>query len=298
MTRLVKSISGVLRRAGTDPAREYRRLRLRFHLSPVLEPLPEGVGVYIYSGEIISSRLHARDFELAPRRLLRDVLKPGMTFIDAGANLGIYTAIAAKFVGPLGRVYGFEPSRREWARALRTVKVNRLKNVELYPAALGECDGSVSLTVCENECAAFNSLGTVTHGSARGHESHVEQVPCRALDSFVAEKAPGQVDVVKIDVEGAEARVLNGGRRMFSRADGPIVICELSDWTAHGVGSSAAEVWDLLSEFGYTMYTIHDDARGYRLSLCERKSRVEYMEVLAVKSGHRERFGRELQIPF
>jgi len=291
---LVGTITGVLTRAMADPGREYRRLRLRLNLSPVLQPLPEGVGVYLYSDDVISGRLLVGEFEVAVRRLLGDVLKPGMTFIDAGANLGVYTAIAGKLVGPQGKVYAFEPSEREWRRAMKTVKANKLANVELHRAALADRDASVTLTVCDAMCAAYNSLGSVTHGSAVGHVSHVEQVPCRSLDSFISEKSLKNVDVVKIDVEGSEELVLRGGRKLFSSAGAPIVLCELSDWTAPGLGSSAERVWDLLASYGYAIYAISGDATNYELSPCERQSRIEYAEVAAVKTHRVGAFGSRI----
>lgn len=296
MVRLVERLRRAAARTMRDPGREYRRLRLWLHLSPVFHPLPEGVGVFLYSGEMLSRSL-LYDFEIAVRRLLRDVLKPGMTFIDAGANLGVYTAIAAKMVGPQGRVFAFEPSEREWQRARKTVRRNRLGNVELYRAALGCQDGTASLTVCEPAYGAFNTVGRLTHFCALGHDSHVENVTCRALDSFVSEKNLRQVDVIKIDVEGAEELVLRGGQKFFSAPDSPVIIFELSDWTAEGVGSSAAKVWELLSSYGYDLYSITAIDDGYRLQHCERRERIEYEDVVGLKAAHLGSLSGKLRIP-
>jgi FkbM family methyltransferase len=295
MVPLLKRFRQVLSRAIENPGKEYRRLRWQ-HGLPVFQRVSEGVGVYLYPGEGVSEHLYYRDFEPAIRQVLRDLLRPGMTFIDAGANLGLYTAIAAKLVGNRGRVFAFEPSHREVQRARKTVLRNGLKNVEVYRAALGQEDGIASLTVCEAAYGAFNSVGRVTHRWAAGHDSHVEQVACRALDSFVAEKGLAKVDVVKIDVEGAEESVLRGGKRLFSSPDSPTVICELSDWTAAGLGSSAATVWDLLSSYGYHLYSIDGSDDGYRLRPCGRRARIEYEDVVALKPSHRQSLGGQLRL--
>ncbi len=249
--------------------------------------------MHLYPGEHISEWI-VRDFEPGVRRVIGETLRPGMTFVDAGANLGLYTAIAAKLVGPSGKVYAFEPSAREYERAKRTVEANKFENVELYRVALGEKDGTASLNVCEEAYGAYNSVGKVSHFIAQGHVSHVEEVSCRSLDSFAAEKGLRTVGMVKIDVEGAEAQVLRGGRKLFSAEDGPLVVCELSDWTASGVGSSAAEAWELLAGFGYTPYAVEVRGKSYRLSPLERQERTDYLDAVALKPWQAKQLGARI----
>lgn len=255
----------------------------------VLHQLPEDAFIYVFPGEDVSDHLLRGSFESAVRSLLKHVLRPGMVFLDAGTNLGLYMVIAAKLVGDSGRVFAFEPSQREWRRATRTLEVNHLKNVALFRLALTDRDGEVDLNVCEEQFGAFNCVGSISHAYAAGHESHVERVGGRALDSFLAEHQVRRVDVMKIDVEGAEEAVLRGGGCLFSGTEAPILILELSDWTARGTGSSAAAVWDLLVEYGYQLHSIAAHGRGYRFERCERRSRIEYEEVLAVKPVHMHR---------
>ena len=279
---LVSRIAGVVTRAMTDPGRECRRLKMKYGLS-VFDPQPEGVGLYLYPCERLSQRIFGRNFETAVRQAFVDMLRPGWTVVDAGANLGLYTVIAAKLVGPSGHVFAFEPSEREWRRARKTVRANRFNNVDLYLTALGEADGEVSLTVCEESCGAYNSIGTLTHPDALGHMSHVERVKSRALDSFLAEKKVRQVHAVKMDVEGAEELVLRGGRQLFSSREGPLIFCEVSDKTAPGLNSSAERVLALLGEYGYEVFTVAAESDGYKLRPQEARGRIEYEEVLALK---------------
>ena len=279
---LVSRITGVVTRAMADPGRECRRLKMKYGLR-VFDPQPEGVGLYLYPCEQVSQRIFGRNFETEVRQAFVDMLRPGWTVVDAGANIGLYTVIAAKLVGPSGRVFAFEPSERECRRARKTIRANRFHNVELYLTALGEADGEVSLTVCEESCGAYNSIGKLTHPFAVGHASHVERVRCRALDSFLAEKKVRQVHAVKMDVEGAEELVLRGGRQLFSSQKGPLIFCEVSDKTAPGLNSSAERVLALLGEYGYEMFTVAAESDGYTLRPQEARGRIEYEEVLALK---------------
>ena len=276
--------------------RPWGRVGWRFQRGVLLQ-IPEGVSVYVFPGEDVSKQLLRGDFELGIRRLLQDVICPGMVFVDAGANLGLYTVIASRIVGPSGRVFAFEPSRREWTRAQRSVAANSLPNAEVYRVALTDRDRPLSLNVCEPHFGAYNSVGVVTHFYAAGHGSHVERVEGRSLDSVLAEKRVGRVDILKLDVEGAEELVLRGGRNLFLHPESPMIICELSDYTAEGVGSSATRVWDLLSSYGYRLYSIIRTDDGYRLGSCDRRARIDYEDVLALKPAHMYTLRRKVQFP-
>ncbi|MBZ5510843.1 MAG: FkbM family methyltransferase [Acidobacteriia bacterium] len=296
MASFVRRAGGVLMRALQDPFLQYRRMRWRCGLT-VFQPLLDGAGVYLYPAEELSRHLLYLDFEGAVRRAMQDVLAPGMTFIDVGANLGLYTVLAAKLVGATGRVLAFEPSERDWKRARRAIERNGLQNVELFRVALSNADGTISLNVCEPAYGGCNSVGTVTHEAAVGHVSHVEQVTCRTLDCFLAEKQVRRVDVMKLDVEGAEQLVLLGGKELFTGAGAPVLFCELSDWTARGLGTTAAETWDLMVSYGYKVYSIQRSEGGYRLAQCPRTERIEYDDVLALKPGHVSDLAGRIRFP-
>jgi FkbM family methyltransferase len=220
------------------------------------------------------------------RKIFAHVVQPGWIIFDVGANLGFYAAIAGRLVGPSGRVYAFEPSQRESQRAEKTLLANGLVNVELYRTAVGDADGEVCLTVCDADFAAYNSIGTVTHPEAVGHTSHQERVGCRALDSFVAEKQLRRVDLVKIDVEGAEELVLRGAQKLLSASDAPLVLSEIPTLTALGVGSSAKAVLDLLRQYGYIVYAIFDYGDTYELRRQPAEDSLMPGEVIAFKSCH------------
>lgn len=296
MASFVRRAGGVLMRALQDPLKQYRRMRWRCGLT-VFQPLLDGAGVYLYPEEAIARHLLYLDFESAVRRAMQDVLAPGMTFIDVGANFGLYTVLAAKLVGATGRVLAFEPSEREWKRARRAIERNGFQNVELFRVALSNADGTISLNVCEPAYGGCNSVGTVTHKAAVGHVSHVEQVTCRTLDSFLAEKQVRRVDVMKLDVEGAEQLVLLGGKELFTGAGAPVLFCELSDWTARGLGTTAAETWDLMVSYGYKIYSIQRSEGGYRLAQCPRAERIEYEDVLALKPAHVSGLAGRIRFP-
>jgi len=95
---------------------------------------------------IVCGALTLGCYETFPRRLFRDLLKPGMTVVDVGANIGLYTAIAAGRVGPAGRVIAVEPEGRNCRLIHQTLELNRFTNVEVVQAAVSDSCSSTRRT--------------------------------------------------------------------------------------------------------------------------------------------------------
>ena len=120
---------------------------------------------------------------------LDSILKPGMVFVDAGANEGLYSLFASRCVGPSGRVFAFEPSQREFQRLICNIQINGLENVRAVPARLAEAPG--------------------------GLERNME-------DAGVA-----RLDVLRLGMEGSELRVLDDSRKVL-REMRPIILSAAS----------------------------------------------------------------------
>jgi len=172
------------------------------------------------------------------QQALVELLQPGMTFYDVGANMGFFSLIAWRRVGPEGRVVSFEPLP-ESARTLRhNVGLNAARNVEVVEAAVGAEPGRAQLAVTAESVQAHLAeidTGTPTLG--------VVDVEVTAIDAELAEGRAAP-DVVKIDVEGAEVQVLAGMRETLERHR-PALICEV-----HG---TTPEVCDFLESHGYQL---------------------------------------------
>ena len=185
------------------------------------------------------------------------MLKPGMVFIDVGANDGYYTLFAARRVGPAGRVIAVEPSSRERAHLQRNLGRNGLENVQVVAAALGAQAGFVDLHLAHGVHAGHNTLGDFAHDDVVRASS--ERVPLETLDAVVAKQGLSRVDMVKIDVEGGEAGVVAGARQVLS-ASRPVLLMELNERALHAQGQSADSLLGVLrKELDYQILSFSPD---------------------------------------
>jgi FkbM family methyltransferase len=138
-------------------------------------------------------------------------LKPEMTFIDVGANLGEYSLFAAKRLTQ-GRVLAFEPLPSMQAVLRENIALNKLRNIDVFPFGLSS--QAEMLTIHEFE-DAHEGLATFYPGQ-RGSRPSVD-VPLRTLDEVVVSLQLDRVDFIKIDIEGGELKALQGCRSVIEK---------------------------------------------------------------------------------
>ncbi|WP_428388983.1 FkbM family methyltransferase [Mucisphaera sp.] len=189
---------------------------------------------------------------------LRRTLKPGMTFIDAGANLGLYSLVASRCVGASGRVVALEPSGREFDRLCRHVEINGLENVEPLRLAVSDSEDRIGLKVADEKHAGHNTLGGFAYEATQ--LDRVESVGSTTIDGLVTGLGLSRVDLIKLDIEGAELAALRGAVMTLKRFR-PAILLEFAEKSLEAQGASSAAVWDLLAAHGYAMASI-DNVRG------------------------------------
>ena len=150
---------------------------------------------------------------------LRRLLQPGQRAIDIGANYGVYTLSMAKSVGPTGAVWAFEPASSTAAFLAQGIEANKFTQVTLERSALSRECGTAQLTLNDN--SEINAL--VRAGQSAGASETVRIV---TLDDCLQRYGWKDIDFVKIDAEGEEARILEGGRRFFADCS-PLILYEV-----------------------------------------------------------------------
>jgi FkbM family methyltransferase len=151
-----------------------------------------------------------RFYEWELLAVLDHLLRPGDTFIDVGANIGMITLHAAAKVGPQGTVLAFEPNPEAKARLDEHIQINRLRNVRTFGLALGDRPGCATLSV-PTACSSQSTLR-----KADGMASRFE-VRVATLDSFLDQIPADRPVFLKTDTEGYDFNVLKGARGLLSR---------------------------------------------------------------------------------
>lgn len=260
----------IVLRLATDPGANYPLYKKRFREKIFLlrkkyfpgvpfyaNPIP-GLTVAISPREQIAESIYMGDFEPEVMAYFLRTIKPGMVIFDVGANIGYFTTVLANLAGKDGAVHAFEPSLREFKSVSKTIKKNGQNNVVLNQTALSEKTGRVTMNIAKTEnMAALNTMGNITHPAAHEGDFQKIEVPLDTIDNYVVNKDLKRLDLIKIDVEGAELMVLKGAEKTLKKY-GPQIICEFSDLTTKGFGYQAKEIFEWLVQKGYRAYRINN----------------------------------------
>ena len=176
-------------------------------------------------------------YEASVRRALLSRLRPGDHFVDAGANIGYFTLLAAQRVGLSGRVDAFEPEPHNRQRLADHVHRNGFADrVTIHPLALSDAAGTASIRF-------FGGLEGHNHGesslfAAEFEPSAVTQVPTARLDEVLRGTTPR---VIKMDIEGAEALAVEGMSGLLRGDKPPVLIGEVNPTQARRAGVAASQ---------------------------------------------------------
>ena len=184
-------------------------------------------------------------------------LDEGMVFIDGGANLGIYTAIASRVVGSSGAVLAFEPNKDVFEVLADTARLNDMGNVHLHNVALADKAGIARL---------YHTLGH-SHSYSLGSEgplAEFEEVETTSIDKALADRGIDRLDFLKLDVEGAEELALRGARHAIESYR-PTVLFEWLPGNPAPDQTAQGGAWKELEGAGYDFFTVDD--RGELVSI-------------------------------
>ncbi|MBI1976892.1 MAG: FkbM family methyltransferase [Candidatus Omnitrophica bacterium] len=264
---------------------------------PFIPPLARGLGRVVKFKQGVSVRLAGYEitaksldrllalylykFSLLGKfqtRLFKEIIRPGMTIVDVGANIGYYTLLFARQAGPEGRVFSFEPEPAQRAVLLENLDRNGVKNVFVSSSALADRIGCASLW-----------LNEANQGDHRiydpGDGRRRIEIETTTLDRFLKEKGCEKVDLVKIDVQGAEPRVIQGMKETIQRNPRIILFCELWPQGLKEAGESAALFLESLKVLGFKIQVV--DEKKERLALLSKSQLLElcaregYVDLLA-----------------
>jgi FkbM family methyltransferase len=190
--------------------------------------------------------------------ILVKVLGEGDVVLDIGANVGFFTVLAARLVGPAGHVVAFEPDAANLARLRGNLVLNDIANVTVVEKAATNQEGQVRFFI-NSDNSGGNALWDPGQfpGNAKSLASPVSlAVAATTLDAECARLRLRAPKLIKIDTEGADQLVLEGARALLARRTTPFVIAELHEFGLAKMGCSQQSLRGLMEGFGYATFAL------------------------------------------
>ena len=251
------------------------------------------------SDPVVSGALTLHVYEHSEQALFAKYVKGGMTLVDIGANLGLYTAISMHYLDSCGRIVAFEPHPQTYKLLQKNVTANHA-NGRACPRV-----ETFNLAATPEPCMQDLHLNPenrgdnrMYHGTYQGELETWNRLPVegRPVDDVLAELGIQEVNFVKIDIQGYEQKALSGFQKTLARSQKVILLSEFWPKGLQEAGGSATEYLHLLTNLGFTLYVLNEKPHG-SLTLLEDWNRLiaslperKYTDVVGVKGYSLEDF--------
>lgn len=204
-----------------------------------------GVWYALNIQELIDYGIFMGGWEKATISYLEKTVKPGCLIIEVGANIGSHTLLMAKYAGQSGRVYAFEPTDYAASKLQANLALNNdINNVVLRREMVTNSGGDLPNLLIQSTWAL---------GGNYVEPCKLESPKSISLDRFVSEEGIDHIDLIKIDVDGYDYKVLDGAKNIIDRFR-PIIFCELYEKALREQGDSVEKIFSLLNALGYEAY--------------------------------------------
>lgn len=243
-------------------------------------PIYPDVRIILYRDCELSKHIFLKDFEIDEITFISKYLEKGDVFVDIGSNFGYYSLIAAKCVGPAGKVFAVEPTPKTFKRLIRNIALNGFENITPLQNAISNKNEKMTMNISQDGKDAWNSL---TKPDKEGRFV-TEIVDAITLDTLVIENnLSSNIKMLKIDVEGWEVELLKGGFSFLSSPDAPVFQIEFNDRALSNAGYSSKNLYDELTRFGFGLF--HYDRKKNSLQKFQYADEKLFENLYAVKTS-------------
>jgi FkbM family methyltransferase len=230
-----------------------------------------------------SSVLYCGLYDYHDMNFLLRYLRSEDAFLDVGANVGVYTLLAASIIRS-GAVYSFEALPKNYERLVENLQLNNLQQVKPFAIAISDSQGSIALDLAEGDSMPF-----ITSQSS----DRTITVPTNTLDQLLHDHPKESCTLGKMDIEGAEILALKGATRLLEQQRPPVWVLEIND-AVKNFGHEKQDVVDLLKGYGYSLYAYNVDTNQLcPISLAEQDGN----NVLAIADSAIEFVRDRLEMP-
>ena len=219
-------------------------------LLPAQVNFGEAVVVLNPDDPVVSGALHFGVYEKAETKFFQTACREGMTFLDVGANIGYYTALAARAVGPNGKIIALEPDPESFKYLEQTIAANEVGNVKAFQCAAADREAKMTLHISKDN-----------RGDNRLYEPDPKwpkvTVSARPADELLKEAGVSQVDFIKIDVQGFESSVIAGLKNTLDQSENLILIAEFWPQGLRDAGSDPKKFLQQLRAHGLQLHELN-----------------------------------------
>lgn len=243
----------------------------------IVHSIDEEVKLKLYKDSYLSYLIIRGDFEVHEINFIKNYLKKEDTFVDIGANIGIFSCLAAK---KSHKVYSIEPTTHTFQRLIENFKLNSIQNAEALHLAVSSEIGELEMHISEDGMDAWNTLGAKPNvGNFK-----LQKINTITLDKFVSNYLNNNTEncLIKIDVEGWEKLVIEGGHITLSNEIAPDIIIEITDENLNRNGTNGLEILTSLQNYGYHLFEIKDSLIPHRIL-----NNYEYSNIFCTKNLNR-----------
>jgi FkbM family methyltransferase len=239
--------------------------QMRFDLDP--RRYTEGVILQFLEG--------GRLYEPEIAEVFNRAIQPGDTVFDVGANVGIFSILAARLVGPAGCVVGFEPGPDNLERLAANIALNDLTNITVVTQPVSDRIGPVTFHLNSDNDGGHSLWDPGNHPLHPKSRANFRPIvmTTTTIDTEVARLSLAPPRLIKIDTEGAEQLVLAGAIELLREYEIPYIIAELNEIALKQLGSSQADLRGFMAELGYDTFLLYQD--GSLPKLVPRGTRIE-----------------------
>ena len=251
-----------------------------------------GYKMYLLKDDPGLSRVLAKKgiWEKATTEMVKNTIKPGMTVIDIGANLGYYALLESKLVGPRGKVYAIEPVEQNYETLLKNIELNKAHNIMPFKLAIGSANVAREMLLSCNsnhgtfmDASLFSGFYTERMEKIGRDKAQMEML---TLDRFIELQGIEKVDYIRMDVEGYEVEIAKGMTETLERFS-PQVLMELHYVHFNDERILDKMVLDILSK-GYEIGKLSNRKRAVPVSsLWDKEVRKACPHVLFKKRGRK-----------
>lgn len=220
-----------------------RKLHIRFDLdSPVHQ-------------SILAELQQTGAYEAATSKFLFRALRPGDTFIDVGAHIGFFSLLASFVVGPEGKVIAVEPTDENYAQLDHNINLNKLDHIHPVKSVISDTDGEATFYLNKDNDGGHALWDPSAHPLNQKTRDSPESMTVRSmtLQSLMNDFDCSHVRLIKIDTEGAEAKILRGARALLKTGAVDFIIAEVNITGLKEMGDTIRGLFALARELGFVV---------------------------------------------